>query len=536
MAGSSPAPRRSHQWQSPQRSAVLGDILNDDRNSESRHRILLEAAKKEHDRVREEAERVYRDHLQKEEHAKLLAERKKEEERIRNEELLAAERFRLLALKEKKVEIPEIPPTPTAPEPVKKTAPASTTPGQTPTANGTNGTPASPPTLPPLKSGNIFGLPKPQATSQSTSLPSLTGLLAKTPAPTAPASQAPSTVAGGSSLFGANAQANGVKPPSVQDVATETTLDRHSVIHKNLKTLRKSLADQAKSNKALKDRMGDMRREIRKSVGQLTGGAPGVNRTQQSKITGLLREALANNVQSQLVDPSDYVIEPRPATGQNAGPLPSLFLYLLNIFSKATISQFINEAAARPETADPVGVCVAATFSEPDFHWRGAPLIDILLAKFRIVCPVLFGYRGSEKTEQGRARLGWWKDNGRWVPEQQHMDRMTGLGAGFAAISLRKFAMSKKQNPYPPRNYWSAMARIVNTPPADMSSTQCVVLKSMIQNYEIKFIEAYGNAALAALRLCLVEFPARAVDKTPAVHSLEVLGQLLRKDAGLVLG
>jgi nucleoporin GLE1 len=232
-------------------------------------------------------------------------------------------------------------------------------------------------------------------------------------------------------------------------------------------------------------------------------------------------------------------MEPRnPVQGaaHNGPQLPSLFLYLLNVFAKATISQFINEAGARPETADPVGVCIAATFSEPEFLWRGVSLIDILIAKFRIVCPVLFGYKGSEKTEQGRQRLGWWKENGSWILEQQHMDRMTGLGAGFAAISLRKFASSKKENPYPPRNYWTAMARIVNTPSAEISNTQCVVLKSMIQNYEQKFVDFYGTAGLAALHTSLIEFPARASEKSASVESLEVLAQMLKRDTGLVIG
>jgi len=46
--------------------------------------------------------------------------------------------------------------------------------------------------------------------------------------------------------------------------------------------LRKFMADQAKTNPALKGRMGDMRREIRKSVGQLTvtQGVAGVNKVQ----------------------------------------------------------------------------------------------------------------------------------------------------------------------------------------------------------------------------------------------------------------
>lgn len=220
----------------------------------------------------------------------------------------------------------------------------------------------------------------------------------------------------------------------------------------------------------------------------------------------------------------------------NDAQMPSIFIYLLNIFAKYSINQFLGETSARSEAADPIGVCIAATFSEPDFQWRGASLIDILMAKFRIVCPVLFGYRGNESTEQGRQRLGWWKSDGKWVDQQTHFNRMEGLGAGFAAVALRKFATSKKENPYPPRHYWTAMAKIVNTPTAEISDTQCLVLKAMIQNYEQKFIEFYGTASLAALRTCLIEFPARIAKKSAAVESLVVVAQLLKKDSGLVLG
>lgn len=247
-------------------------------------------------------------------------------------------------------------------------------------------------------------------------------------------------------------------------------------------------------------------------------------------------------MQSLMVDPSIFILEPRePVNGAvHNGLLPSIFLYILNILSKSAILQFVNEAGARPETADPVGVILASTFSEPDFQWRGGPLVDILLAKFRLVCPVLFGLNGNEKTVEGRARLGWRLDrvSNRFVPEQTHMDRMTGLAAGFAALSLRNFrkVSTTKSNPYPPRNYWMALARIVNTPPKDVSNTQCVVLKGMIENYESKFIEAYGNAAIAALRLALVDFPGSVQVRSAAVSSLEVLASVLKRDTGLELG
>lgn len=259
---------------------------------------------------------------------------------------------------------------------------------------------------------------------------------------------------------------------------------------------------------------------------------------QQHKIIIILKEALSNQMGSQPVDSSAFVVTPRePVQGatHNDPALPSLFFYLLNILAKAAISQYINEGGPRPETADPVGVVVAATFSEPDFLWRGQSLIDVIIAKFRVVCPVLFGYRGNEKMEGGRQSLGWKKEGGHWIHEQAHMDRMTGLGAGFASISLRNFGKSKKTNPYPPRQYWTALAKIVNTPAGEISNTQCVVLKSMIANYEAKFFDAYGTAAVAALRTALIEFPARATEKTAAVTSLRVQAQLIQKEYGLAL-
>ncbi|KAK4142296.1 GLE1-like protein-domain-containing protein [Dichotomopilus funicola] len=543
MTRASPSPsRRSYSWVGSPPTNVLDEILGGDRNSEARHTYLLEAAKQEHARVREEAERVYQEQLKREEQQRILDARRKEEERIRLEEQLAADRARLNALKAKKVEIPR-----PLPEPEPSSAPAvngnsAASPAQNKlpqnlvngtaanaAATVTPGVTAPKPLSPPVPAQST----QPHSPAAPTKAPGpakpansvlgINGLLNSAPAPTNGLTNAPGT-------------SRSAAPPPAQPLP-----DRYTTIHKNLKMLRKSLTDQAKANPALKSRMGDMRREIRKSVGQLTvtQGVAGVNKTQQQTILKLLREALSNQVQSQLIDPSNFVVEPRnPVEGatHNDPILPSIFLYLINIFAKAVISQFINEAGARPETADPVGVCVAATLSDPAFLWRGVSLIDILLAKLRIVCPVLFGYRGSEKTEQGRERLGWWKDSGRWVPEQQHMDRMTGLGAGFAAISLRNFALSAKTNPYPPREYWTAMARIVNTPAAEISNTQCVVLKAMVSGYEQKFIEFYGSAAIPALRAALVEFPARAPQKSAAANSLEVLAQVLRRDTGLVLG
>ncbi len=219
----------------------------------------------------------------------------------------------------------------------------------------------------------------------------------------------------------------------------------------------------------------------------------------------------------------------------NEPQLPSLFLYLLNQFSKAIINQFIQECGGQPKTADPIGVVTAMIFSNKAYLWRGQTLIDILMAKFRVACPVLFGHRGSEKTEQGRARLGWKRESAGWVPEQLHINRMQGLGVGYAAISLRDFSKSPNKNPWPPSRYWASMARILNTPPPEIANTQCVVLRSMIEHYEERFMTFYGTAAIAALRKALVEFPAKAQDKTPGVFALLGLAEVLKLNAGLEL-
>lgn len=229
---------------------------------------------------------------------------------------------------------------------------------------------------------------------------------------------------------------------------------------------------------------------------------------------------------------------PGPVEGaiHNGETMPALFIYLLNIFSKAVVSQFIDEAGVQPLAADPIGVVAVSVFSQPELQWRNHSLIDILISKIRVVCPVLFGVRGSDKTEEGRARVGWKKDiNGTWIPEQVHSTRMAGLGAGYAAIALRDFSKSRMQNPYPPWHYWQAMASIVSTPSDQMSSTQLMVLKSLIENYEQKFMNFYGNAAVAALQVALVDFPNRATEATVAVSSLKVLADKLKKDKGIQL-
>ncbi|SPN97615.1 related to RNA export mediator GLE1 [Cephalotrichum gorgonifer] len=547
MSRSSLSSRRSNTKSSPERPSFLASFLHDRANTELSHRDALAAAQAEHDRVREAAIRVFDLHTLEEERRKVEAELEREQERLRRERELVAEEQRLRALKAQK--IPRPPPEP-EPEPEQappqeqtkpKTAPAPAPAPSRPTPTAPvpstsqkeQSQPAAPvpaPAAQPVANGvpaaqpprNPFGQPAAGTTQSPTPNPFSQQLKPQEPKPQLSEPVKPTPVP---------------QPAPTPAAAPAPTPDRHLQIHQELKKLRKQLEDLAKTpNSQLKGKMGDMRREIRKSMGQLTGGK-GANAKPINKIKDALRESLSGSIPSPLVNVATFVADdrqPQPDAVHNGEQFPSLFIYLVNIFSKSIVNQFINECGASPKSADPIGVVAAQIFSDKDFQWRGGSMIDILLAKFRRSCPVLFGVRGTDKTAQGRTAIGWRKDGGSWMPEQMHFDRMAGLGAGFAAVSLRDFSKANKANPFPPTHYWRALAGIVNTPAAQVSDTQYIVLKAMIDGHEQRFLHFYGNAGLAALRVALVEFPKKAPGSV-AAGGLRVLGEVLRTEKGLDL-
>ncbi|KAJ4326603.1 hypothetical protein N0V84_002937 [Fusarium piperis] len=531
----SPTTRRSQLLSSPERNLAASFLL-DTRNNELSHRDALAAAQVEHERVRQAAIRVYELHELQQEHRRIVEEERKEQERLRAEALVVAEEKRLRELKAKT--IPRLPPEPEppTPPPAPKPDPSKTTNGTTPVKESKRAEPSTTPPseikkpalAPPVTSSPFAPQNKPTISSP------LAAAAAANSGQTTTHSLFPKT--NGPATLPAQPLAKPAAPPAKP--AASPTEDRYSQIHQELKKLRRELQAQSKvPGSPLKGKLGDFRRDIRVAIGQLTGGK-GANAKPVQKITDTLKVALKGATPSPPIDVSLFVVDKRePVQGaiHNDQTLPSLFIYLMNICAKAIINQFINEGGANPKAADPIGVFTAHIFSNQEFEWRGQSLIDIVMAKYRIVCPVLFGHRGNDRTERGRISIGWKKVESAWITEQSHNDRMTGLGAGFASLSLRDFSKSSKKNPYPPTNYWKALAYIVNSPPNEISNTQYVVLRSMIQGHEQRFLNFYGNAALAALRLALVEFPKKAPQNATAAGSLAALADVLKSESGLVL-
>ncbi|KAL8766564.1 MAG: hypothetical protein Q9209_006707 [Squamulea sp. 1 TL-2023] len=324
--------------------------------------------------------------------------------------------------------------------------------------------------------------------------------------------------------------------PSIQqetrlDPDREKEHERYLEIHKALKKFRGFMAQQAKHNPQLKQRMGDMRRGIKKSVGQLREGGASLNRKQLTAIFDTLGEALKSFPEPKV---SLATLIARPIQDVQA---PALVIFLLNHFSKSVIAQLIKEAAVSPTIADAIGTTTVNVFAKDDYRVNGISLIDILMAKFHVVCPPLFGIYGSESTEQGRERLGWWREykGGPWVSTQIHQDRMTGLGAGYAAISLRNFENSRMSNPYPPYHYWQTLVGILNVPKGQVTDTHLVLLRALLANSESRFFIAYGESAKQLLQYALKDYPQRAPNGSTAASLLSNLGNTMKKDKKLYL-
>lgn len=284
------------------------DIRFENRNTEELHHGILEAARLEHERVRNEAMRIFQITLIHEQQLRAQHEIRAEEERLRIEEMrlkieenrVNTERQSALAelrrreLEEAARKIPIVPPKPPTPPPVAEVprAPAQT-------ASDPSQNQSQPPQQqqqqqqqqPPQQnnnSGGGFGAPS-QQTSQS-----------RPPQQDSAFSQPQPQTQQQTNGFSSNQQPPPKQPsaqPTPQQQPTPTSkpsasskdhllpgVERYVEIHKNLKQLRQYLVTEGKQNIPFKKMLGDYRRAIRQTVGQLTGER-GANRECVSLVT-----------------------------------------------------------------------------------------------------------------------------------------------------------------------------------------------------------------------------------------------------------
>ncbi|KAL5336966.1 hypothetical protein BJX70DRAFT_259942 [Aspergillus crustosus] len=311
---------------------------------------------------------------------------------------------------------------------------------------------------------------------------------------------------------------------------------RYVELHQHLKKFRQYLRDESKSNPMIKQTMGDMRRSIKKCVGQLREGK-GANKNQTQEIRITLEKAVS--IAEPSVDIRQFLAFP-PEDIANSGDnkVPAFLIYALNIFAKCLISSLITEASINQGHAEPVGIIAAQIFSMDAFIYKGHHMVDILWAKYRVVCPALWGFRGNEETEQGRKALGWWREGpeGPWVSEQTHSDRMTALGAGFAALTLRNFGKTARKNPFPNTLYWSSMHKILIIPPAEIQETHITLLAAMLRSSAERIVGFFGHIGIALMRKAIIELPSSLPRKNMGVNQLKLLKDLYKKEKNIIIG
>jgi len=464
---------------------------HDARERQDEHHAAIAAAANEHDRVREEAERFQafmqlrmeqdRQQREQEEEEELDRRRKytvqsqlEREVQAKQREVAEAKRLQELriAAAEAERQAAEI---------------RAATPVVTPTAQS----------IPP---------PPAKVSDTSSAVATTSAATAAVPATTTPSQDLPhqEQPPRQAQVPSPNAQAATHPPPS----SARAKHVQYVELHKRLKKLRETVGNI--TDKELKKRVGDYRREIKKSVGQLTIDM-NKNTAPWNKVRSVLIEA--GSLAQPRVDIKEYIVRDLPGTiDQSQTAMGLVQTYLLNIFAKAVFAQFVNEAGVSPQSAEPIGTIAIRIFAANELKWQGVSLIDILIAKFHIKCPILFGSRGATGTGEA----------------------MTGIGAGFAALSLRDFGKSTVQNPFPPSNYWQAMACLVNTPAAQINQVHCILLKAMIENHAGKFIRFFGQPAIVALQKAVVEIPGQA-PKGAATSALSTLQTTLRRNFHLTL-
>ncbi|KAL6703178.1 hypothetical protein ACN47E_010107 [Coniothyrium glycines] len=298
-------------------------------------------------------------------------------------------------------------------------------------------------------------------------------------------------------------------PSTTSDV--EQIHSKYLELHARMKKFRVEFQNEHKQKTSpLKQAVGDARREIRVRLGQVN-----ITRKDSVAAIGRLRENCFNialNTQGPMIDIRPFIISHAipPLANEVEAAYPAFLLYIWICFEKSLLKQFEKEAASEDgRTIQEIGLIAASLLSDTKYMWKNTvPLSDIILAKLHRICPPLFGIRGNMSTAQGQARLGWMPIDKNPPTPETYSQRLQGMAAGYAAMSLRFFKGSRPA--IPASEYWRAIVSICNTPSEQLYPGHFALLMGLVRDYYKKFLEFYGVPARGVLRRAVVDLPARA--------------------------
>jgi nucleoporin GLE1 len=322
-------------------------------------------------------------------------------------------------------------------------------------------------------------------------------------------------------------------PAGVQAAPTDEINNIHNKyleLHKRMKQFRVSFWNEHKrAGQSLKEPIGDARRNMRLKLGQIN-----VSReTSQMAIKSLREQSfnIALQTPGPTVDIRPFIIsQPIPPLANEAeAQYPAFLLYLWICFEKFLLKQFEKEASNEDgRIIQEIGLIAASLFADQRYMWKGIPLVDILLAKMHRICPILFGIRGSMRDAQGQARLGWMPIDKNPPTAEIYMQRVRGLAAGYASMSLRSF---KAVPAVPMSDYWRTIVMVCNTPSEDLYPGHFAILNGLVRDFYKKFMAFYGVQAKGVLRRATIDVPARAPARCKeAAGTISVLPEGWKKE------
>ncbi|KAF2995877.1 hypothetical protein E8E13_004290 [Curvularia kusanoi] len=283
-------------------------------------------------------------------------------------------------------------------------------------------------------------------------------------------------------------------------------------LHQRMKEFRKAFWNEHKQpGKPLKAPVGDARRNFRLRMGQITAERA----SSQAAIKSLRADSfdVALNTPGPTIDIRPFLVNQTipPLANEAEAQYPAFLLYMWIIFEKFLLKQFDKEADNEDgRVMQELGLVAASLFADQKYMWKGISLIDVLLAKMHKVCPIMFGLRGNMNTVEGQKRLGWVPIGDNPPTATAYMQRIRGLSAGFAAMSLRAF---KTVPALPMSEYWHVLVHVCNTPTQDLYPGHFAILNGLLRDFYKKFLGFYGVQARGVLRRAVIDVPARAPER-----------------------
>lgn len=291
---------------------------------------------------------------------------------------------------------------------------------------------------------------------------------------------------------------------------------RYVELDKTLKEMREWLENMAKSEPSLKKVVGDTRRSLTATFGQ-TRDRPGGNKPQVEKIKTLMGN-LVDLPQQPTLDITKFLAFPSQELINNGDQAPAMLIYCLKMFTDLWFSQLVKD---ENKTAEPLGIMAAQIFSFEKFTFKGLHLSDILLARYHVGCPVLWGFNDTGPTEDEN--------------DNDHTRRMVAMGGGYAALTLRNFGKSPRHNPFPNALFWTSMSKILSILPANLQATHLILLEALLHSSGERIIKFFGHHGLALMHYAMVVLPPQIQGKDSALRNLPILKEMYLKEQNIVI-